>query len=73
MQVSDEILEYDEKSGLKWQLIGESILENKDLMSQGFSQKQFSRLFKAFDTGVPEEKYLIHRFRSSGMLTQETI
>lgn len=42
-------------------------------MSQGVSQKYFARIFETFDTGIAEEKYLIHRFKVHGMLTQALI
>ena len=54
MQTADEMLESDEKTGIKWRYIGEAILENKELMSRGFNQKQFGNLFNAFDTGIAE-------------------
>ena len=42
-------------------------------MSQGLSQKKFSRMFQSFDTGIPEEKYLIHRFKYDEMLNPAII
>ncbi len=38
------------------------MLDNKDMMSAGLNQKEFRNMFRAFDYGVPEEKYLIYRF-----------
>lgn len=33
-------------------------------MSAGLNQREFRNLFKSFDYGVPEEKYLIYRFNA---------
>lgn len=42
-------------------------------MSQGLPKQKFSNLFKAFDASMTEKKYLIHRFKAPGMLTQAVI
>lgn len=47
------MLEFDEKSGTKWQDIGEIILDNKELLSTGLSQRDFRNIFKTFDLGIP--------------------
>lgn len=36
-------------------------------MSQGFNQRDFRNIIKAFDSGVPEEKYLIHKYNGNAM------
>lgn len=54
LQTKDEMLLFDEKSGTKWQDIGDAILDSKELMSAGLNQREFRNMFRAFDSGVSE-------------------
>jgi hypothetical protein len=52
LQTKDEMVELEEKAGAKWQTVGESIIDNKDL-SVALNLKEFRNLFRAFDVGAP--------------------